>query len=214
MKPALLIFNPRRITECITALERLPIDKFWLTGYTERQLTDVIPKVIAENPSYTHWLVESDDGLMHPDTLDPILQALADGHHVVTGYSNLDAEDMRVNLTKTPFKCDEPILEDYDMYHLSEVISWPDWLVPTFFAGYAFTGMDTAMWADYPFEPIQTWASDWSLCKRLQNDGVPIVACRDAFTWHVKEVVNQMDEEPRKRLLVGHVRAEVRFSPK
>jgi hypothetical protein len=34
--------NPRRIPECVDAIDALSIDKVWVKNYTERELVDVI----------------------------------------------------------------------------------------------------------------------------------------------------------------------------
>ncbi len=210
MNPLLLIFNPRQIDECIDAFNLLPIDKAWLTGYTEAELDDVIGDVIASS-DYTHYLATSDDGIVPEFALEAVLDTLeTEAHPVVTGYSNLDITNMHVNLTKAPFKnLRESTVDDYDMYHLSEIIGWPDELVPTCFAGFAITGMSREMWLRYPFRSDGV-PTDYNLCRRLQADGVPIVAPKKAFTWHVKDKINE-GGTGRKRLLVGQIPAEVRW---
>ncbi len=210
MNPLLLIFNPRQIEECVASIERLPIDQAWLTGYTEPDLEPVIAEIIATT-DYSHYLVVSDDGVVPEFALEAILQTLwIDAHPVVTGYSNLDATDMRVNLTRTPFQnLRESTMEDYDLYHLSDVIGWPDELVPTCFAGFAVTGMSRDMWLRYPYQS-QGVPSDYNLCRRLQADEVPIVAPKRAFMWHAKDRINE-GGVGRKRLLIGSVPAEVRW---
>jgi hypothetical protein len=204
------VFNPRQIDECVDSIGRLPCDQAWLTGYTEAELVDVIAGVIAET-TYTHYLVCSDDGVIPEFALEAVLETLADGHPVVTGYSNLDVIDMRVNLTKRPFELlTRSVAEDYDLYHLSEVLGWPDRLVPTCFAGFAVTGMSRDMWLKFPYRSDGV-PSDWNLSRRLQDAKVPIVAPKAAFMWHVKEIVNLPDKEHRKRLLIGEVEPGVNW---
>ena len=41
-KPLLIVMNPRRIPECVDAINALSIDKVWVKNYTERELVDVI----------------------------------------------------------------------------------------------------------------------------------------------------------------------------
>jgi hypothetical protein len=208
-----MIFHPREIPECMATLRRLPIDKVWLTGYTEAELEGVVPEVIADAKGYTHVLAESDDGIVPPQALAAVLQLLERGHPVVTGYSNLDQIDFRVNLTRSPFReLAYAAADDYDLYHLSDVMAWPEPAVPTYFAAYALTGMSREMWLRYPFQTTgEGWASDWDLSCRLQADGIPIVAAREGFTYHVKEVVGQLDEAPEKRLLVGELEPVVEW---
>lgn len=234
MRPLLVVMNPRNIEECVSSYRRLPLDKAWMTGYSE---PDLPIAQLVEDTDYTHYLVVSDDAVVPVGALAPILEALDDGHPVVTGYSNLDATDMRVNLTKSPFKIrDVSLHQDYDFWHLSEVIAYPFDLVPTFFAGMCMTGMSRDLWREFPFKCVKPHPdarerererrlkegdglgartpmlpSDWYLCVRLDNVGIPIVACQQSFVWHVKERLNQTDTEDRKRLLLGIVPQEVRM---
>lgn len=202
MNPLLFVFNPRRIHECVDSIGRLDVDQCWLTGMREWQLDDHINGVIGET-DYTHYLCCSDDGVVPQFALNAVLDALDDGHPVATGYSNLDVADMRVNLTKSPFSVlGESVADDYDLYRLPEVLGYPDELVPTFFAGMALTGMTRDMWLDFPFVSAGS-PSDWNLSRRLQDAEVPIVAAKAGFMWHVKELVNVPDQDPRKRLMIG-----------
>ena len=208
IRSLLLVFNPRQIGECVDSIERLPIDQAWLTGYTEPELEDVISNIV-ETTDYTHYIAASDDGVIPEFALDAVVGFL-DDHPVVTGYSNLDATDMRVNLTRSPFQnVLESTMEDYDLYHLADVLGWPDDLVPTCFAGFALTGMSRDMWLEYPYQSRGV-PSDYNLCRRLQADGVPIVAPKQAFMWHVKDRMNEVGVG-RKRLLIGSIPAEVRW---
>lgn len=211
MNPLLLVFNPRHIEECVASIQRLPIDQAWLTGYREAELEPIVASIVDRFDSYTHFLVCSDDPIIPAFALEAVLDALADGHPVATGYCNLDRSDMRVNLTRRPFETtDTSIMADYDLYHLSEVLGHPDELVPTFFAGFALTGMSRDMWLKYPYR-TDGLPSDFNLARRLQADGVPIVAPKQAFMWHEKELVNHPDTEHRKRLLIGEVEPAVNW---
>jgi hypothetical protein len=156
----------------------------------------------------------SDDGIVPAHALTAELDALDDGHPVATGYSNLDSVDFRVNLADRPFEnLEYPEFSDYKLIHFADAVGWPTELIPTYFAGYALTGMSRDMWREFPFRVCQhgSWASDWQLCVRLQQAEIPIVAPKQAFTWHVKEIINTLDKDPRKRLLVGEVPAQSRY---
>ena len=209
MNPLLLVCNPRNIVECVDSIRRLPVDQAWLTGYREHDLVDIIDGVVREHDEYTHILACSDDAVIPAFALHAVLCALEDEHPVVTGYSNLDAEDMRVNLTRRPFtNTHTSTMEDYDLYHLSDVLGWPGDIIPTFFAGYALTGMNRDTWMRYGYRSDGV-PSDFNLACRLQSDSVPVVACKQAFMWHVKEKINLPDREHRKRLLIGEVEPTV-----
>lgn len=213
----LLVLNPRRIPECLASLEALEIDVCWLSRYSEWQLQTVFNEVV-EATSYRWYLVVSDDGVVSQEAIDLVLAALAQGHPVVTGYSNVDERTPEVlNLTKGPVVGDLPrSAESYGEHWLrSEVEAWPEPVLPTGFAGMSLTGMSRELWLRYPFvahgSPGCSWGSDWALAVRLRDDGVPIVAARGAFVWHVKAKVNEADFGPGRGLLVGREPAEVRY---
>lgn len=214
MNPLLLILNPRRIMECVGAIDLLPIDKVWLTGYTERQLEQVIPDVVDQAHEYTHLLAIADDCMPTMPALMAVL-SLVEDFPVVTGYCNLDSSgDGRVNITKT--KLLEPLGHgSYDFWTERELVRWPSDRVPTTFAGFCLTAMPRRLWQHYPFQCIgeQGWASDYSLSMRLQRDAIPIVAHRAAKVHHVKETWSAPDQEHRKRLLIGEIPAAVTWSP-
>jgi hypothetical protein len=201
----LLILNPRRIDECVAALGSLPIDKLWVRNMSEPQIVTVWPHVLDRARMYDRLFLISDDALPRPFHLTMLQGLLDDGHPVVTGYSNLALNDFRVNLTKSPLG---PIStpEAYDLYTLGEVMAWPTVEVPTTVTGFSLTGMSRSLWTRYPFrvEPETGAQSDFNLSKRLAVDGVPIVAHRDAFIWHVKEDWLGIDQAPRKQLRIGY----------
>ena len=75
------------------------------------------------------------------------------------------------------------------------------------------TGMSREMWQRFPFGVCEGsevgWASDYSLCWRLQQAEVPIVAARDAHVLHVKTNWQTSETDPRKTLQIGHVEPKV-----
>lgn len=202
----LVVLNPRKIEECLAAFDALPIDRLWIRNMSEYQIQEAWPQVMAEATGYDRLILASDDGIPRPHALRLVLDALDAGHPVATAYSNLSSTDFRVNLTKQPTK-DAPSEDAYDLWHFNEVQAHRDPLVPTYFTGMCLTGMSRELWVKYPFQTF--WdeppgsCSDFVLSKRLVNAGVPIVACRDAFVFHVKETWNQADREVRKRLYIG-----------
>lgn len=209
MADLLVILNPRHIPECIESFEALPIDKAWLTGYTEMQLVDVFPEL----PEYDRYIVASDDCIVSPEALAAVQKHL-DDHPVVTGYCSL-ARDMNhlVNICKRPLP-DDPIprVDAYHFYHRLEAQTWPHPVIPTSFAGMCLTGMSRELWQRFPFNVTPLGGqSDYSLSQRLQAAGVPIVAAREGMVTHCKERWNQLDTAPEKRLLVGQVEPQVRL---
>ena len=210
--------NPRDIRVCVESISRLPTDKAWLTAFTEQELNPVI-STIVENTDYTHYFILSDDGIHTVNAWNHLIDTLDDGHPVATGYVNLTAEDMRVNITKTPFKDpDWSTADDYDFWHLSEVMAWDTDTKQTYFAGYGPTGMTRDMWLEFPyayriFKHVsgvhKSVPSDWWLSRRLTDASVPIVAHKAAFNWHVKETLAGEDVDPAKGWLIGKVAPQV-----
>ena len=212
MNPLLLILNPRDIRECVESIAALDIDKAWLTGYSEYGLISVIADLIDET-DYSHYLVLSDDAIASQHALEAVLELLWN-HPVATGFSNLDCVEPWVNLAKTPLIGRNPGAGAYNLYQWAEVLGYPSPVVPTYFAGMCLTGMSRELWQQFPFDCYNGDpgnASDFSLCLRLQDAEIPIVAAREGFVYHVKELWSKPDQEERKKLLIGKIPASVRI---
>lgn len=167
----------------------------WVRNIGEPELEQRWPEILEAAAGYDRLILISDDGVVRQHALDAV-QQLLDEFPVVTGYSNLDAATELVNLSRAPLG-----LQADSLYTLGEVMCWPERAVPTTFCGFALTGMRRELWERYPW--VASGGADFMLSKRLAADGVPIVAARDAFVWHVKETWNRPDQDPRKGLLVG-----------
>jgi hypothetical protein len=177
------------------AFAELAMDRLWVRNMDELDIEKSWPAILDAASAYDRMILISDDGVVRQHALDAVVGLLDDGRPVVTGYSNLDATDLRVNLNRIPLlEQSEP--DQYDFYTLGEVLCWPDRAVPTTFCGFALTGMSRELWARFPFNA--NYGSDFSLSRRLGAQGIPIVGARDAFVWHVKEKWNQRDQDPRK----------------
>lgn len=205
-KDILIVLNPRRIEECLAAINALSISKLWIRNHSELEIQEAWPEIERMLEGFENAFIISDDAIPRPHALAFLRRALGPERPVVTGYSNLSETDFRVNLTKTPVE--ERISADsYDLYTLKEIQEHPDSLVRTYFTGFSLTGMSLEMWKRYPYrvetDGARDMAADYNLSKRLNRDEVPIYAHREAFVWHTKEVWSQNDQEPRKRLLVG-----------
>lgn len=215
-RPLLAVMNPRRIPECMAAFEAVSVDKVWLRGFTERQLVEVVPGVVAEarRRGFSHLVVCSDDVVVSQRAVDAVLELLRAGDQVVTGFCALDASDPRVNLTSEPLRGPSPTVEAYSFWLRAQVEEWPERRGRSWFAGMCLTGMPLELWDAYPFACFGDpgYGSDFSLSVRLQMDGIPIVAARDGFVRHVKETWNRRDVADEKRLLVGEIAAEVVWS--
>lgn len=202
MNPLLVILNPRRIPRALEAFDALEVDRAYLTGYTESELVPVIAELI-ENSEHSHYLAVSDDGIVGQSALAAVLRLLDCGYPVVTGWSNLDCIEAKVNLQRTPLTKPVPDgVATWDLYHWAEVMSYPQEAVPTYFAGMCLTGMSRSLWRRFPFgvygEPGAS--SDYHLSWRLQHAGVPIVAAREGFVFHLKERWGWGDIAAEKRL--------------
>lgn len=205
MKDLLVILHPRSIHEALDSYAGLNIDKLWIDRMTEWDIAEQWELVMAEAAGYDRLIVVSDDAVVRQPALDAVIRLLDDGHPVATGWSNLSYEDFRTNLCKTPL-APEPAIDAYDLYHISEVMTYPDPVVPTWLVALCITGMSYEMWNTYPFMVYADYpgcCSDFHLSKRLEIDGVPMVAAREAMCYHIKTTWNTMDTEHRKRLLIG-----------
>jgi hypothetical protein len=212
VKPLLLILNPRRIPECVDAIAALPIDKVWLERYTEHELSDVIPQVVAD---CDHDLIGilSDDTAPTGDALEAVLSLAAPGR-VVTGWCNLDDESDLVNLSSNPLTTNIPSVSAYTFPTRAWVQEHETREVPTYFAGHCLTFMWREHWAIFPWEchgGNPGYASDLMLSWRLQEAGVPIIAARDGYVRHVKARFNYVDHTPGRELLIGREPAGVRW---
>jgi len=204
----LLVLNPRRIEECIQSYQELPIDRLWIRNMSELKITERWPEVLEAARGYERLIIVSDDAVVRPHALTAVQELLDEGHPVVTGYANLDMTDPRVNLNKAPLG-EQSVIDEYDFYTLGEIMCWPEKTVPTTVVGFALTGASYELWERFPFQAHL--GSDWSFSKRVTGAGIPMVAAREAYIWHVKEVWNRTDTEPRKRLLVGEEPAAIEF---
>ena len=204
MKPLLLVLNPRRIPECVDAIAALPIDRVWLQNYTESELSDVIPGVIA---ACDHDVIGvlSDDTEPTREALAAVLE-LASPDRVTTGWCNLDDTSELVNLSTEPLATSTPTTTAYTFPTRAWVEAHDTREVPTYFAGHCLTFMHRDLWRRFTWEchgGPPGYASDLMLSWRLQEAGVPIVAARDGFVRHVKARWNYVDDTPGRELLVG-----------
>jgi GT2 family glycosyltransferase len=211
--PVLAIMNPRNITECVHAFERLDVRRAWLSRYTEAELRSVIASIVDDEAiPFSHLAIVADDCIVEQDALDAVFE-LARSQKVATGYCRLASGHPRVNVTRRPVIGDTPSPGAYDFYKLDEVRSWPREAVPTGFVGFAITVMPREMWRRFPFGVFAPeaggHASDFHLSARLRDAGVPMRAAREGYIEHVKTEWNMRDHAPGRELLVGREPARV-----
>jgi len=205
MNDLLVVMNPRDIPECMDAIRSLQIDKLWLRRLTEGKIADRWGEVLDMAAGYDRLIMQSDDGIPRSHALAAVRGLLDEGHPVVSGYSNLSVDDMRVNLCKSLVTA-EPKENSYEFYTLQEVQESMVPAVPTAVVGFALTGMSVDLWTRFPFD---VWsrppgnASDFMLSRRLLEAKIPMVGARDAFVYHGKPVWNTGDRDERRRLLLS-----------
>lgn len=206
----LVVLNPRRIPECLAAIEGLEPDILWLRNLSEYQIQEEWPGLLDRYSEYDRWVIVGDDCVPRQHALDAVLNLSDEGHPIVTGWSNIAETDMRSNLAKSPLKGDEPAPKAYNLYTAREVFCWLTPEVPTYLTGLTLCAATVDFWREYPFQVFGWgggWASDYHLSKRLERDGVPIVGARDGFCWHYKHMWGRQD--PDKKILAGIEEPEI-----
>lgn len=217
MKPLLAVLNVREIPEVLGALDALPIDKVLIRGYTERQIADsiwteqVMPEVKARG--YTHLSIVSDDAVVPPHSLELILaHANRYPQRVTSAWCNVDFTDDRVALSTEPLTDEIPKPQSYALPSWREVLLGPE-VQQSYFSGFCLTTCTMEIWDRYPYQAYGPagCAADYSMCQRLNQDGVPIDVLRDAFVLHLREEAGGSPSYPERRVLVGEMKPEVRF---
>jgi hypothetical protein len=181
-----MVMSPRNIEDCVNAISALEIDKVWLKHWTERELVDRIPEVVAESDADVIGLV-SDDVIPPQSALDLLLENF-EPSGVYTGYCNLDDASELVNLTASPLKdLENPSYESYGFVTREEVEAGRG-LFRSYFAGFSMTFMSRELWVKYGFDPKGDpgYQSDYRLSLKLQADEVPVWAPVGAFMPHLK----------------------------
>ncbi len=216
MSDALVILHAREVKPAHRAFHELPIAKIWLSGYTEQELAGGVFNYAIEESNFDRYLVCADDILVRPQALEAVIKALDEGCEVATGYSQRSHTDMTVNVTSGPLADSWPTVEAYNFRQLQEVVSWPEPLVPTWFAGFSLTGMDREMWRRFGFgcfvDPGTEgpgYASDFFLSRALQKARVPISAVREAFCYHWRHSWEHTNDPRDDRVLIGEMTQQV-----
>jgi hypothetical protein len=202
MRTAVVVLNPREIKRAIDGILSLNTDTCWVSYMPEVEVAPAINKVIEET-DYDRYFVLSDDAVPTPHAFAAILALHDAGHPVVTGYGNLDSVQDLCGLTTNRLPAPPPAVGSYVFTPLTAALTRDEPIVTTF-AGLVLTGMSRELWLKYPLAvTVFGGQMDYDLSYRLQEDGIPIVAPPDGFCVHVKEIANQMDRNPEKRLLIG-----------
>lgn len=210
--PLLIVLNPRKMQDCIDAIEALDIDQVWFRYYSERQLETVIPDWLEQHAQeYTHIGVISDDAKPTQHALDLVLDAYR--HDAVyTGYCQVTDSDPRLNLSSRPLTSAIPQVAAYTFVTYDEMENHPEPLYHSYFAGHTLTFMSRDLWRKYPWGCYGSgngWASDYHLAWRLQTDGIPVWAVKGAWVEHVKSEFNATEQDPNRQLLVGKLDPQI-----
>lgn len=216
VRPLLAILNPREIPEFEASIDALPIPTVRLRGYTEREIADGVWAYVlnqASDRGFTHISLISDDLIVPARSLNMILEhAEANPDRVTTGWANVDEEAHDAGITYEPLTDAEPTASSYRFPSWRDVLMGPE-VQQTFFTGFVATTCTIGLWQRYPYRVLgEGWAADYSMSRRLTNDGVRIDCLRDAFCLHLKESRGRPTTRPERRLLIGKMSREVRWS--
>jgi len=202
LRTAVVVLNPREITEVIDGILSLNVDTVWVSNMREVDVAPAINRAIKQS-NYDRYFVLSDDCVPTVEAFAAITDLHDQGHPVVTGYGNLDAVQDLCGITTNELPPPPPGLQSYAFTKTADAQAH-EGPISTTFAGLVLTGMSRDMWLRYPLAvTVYGGQMDYELSYRLGVDGVPIVAPPDAFCHHLKEIANQLDRAPEKRLLIG-----------
>lgn len=214
MRHLVCVMNARAIPECIDSLQALDCDVAWMSGYTDAELGPVHQRIVRTT-DYDTYIVISDDCIATQAALDAVTDLLEAGHPAATGWCKLHTTSDDANICHSPIIGDHPNLDAYPFYKVRDVRDHPDPVVPTHFMGFSFTGMTRDLWQRFPYAAYTEirrtgYSSDFHLCHRLRDAGVPMVAARDGYVEHLKTLKRP---KPRShRLLIGRMAKEVRIA--
>lgn len=214
------VMNARRIPECLEAFEGLDTDVCWMTGYTVAELAGGVHADIVASTKYDAYLNVSDDCVVTQGAVDAVVALLADGAPAATGWCRLHTESPFANLCREPLEGNRPTRRAYPFYEAAHVADYPFEVVPTHFMGMSLTGLTRDMWLRFPYGCFtdrreRGYSSDFHLCTRLRDAGVPMVAARSGYVDHVKVRARMGAAPPEShRLLTGEVPRDVRIVAK
>ena len=156
-KNALLIMNPRDIPKVIAAFKALPIDKYWMRAYTERELAGGVISEIIEGSDYENYILCSDDVIVSVEALAAV-EELLERKEIVSGWAKLAISSDKVcvtvdklRLTGGNSQSPSPVVEDYDLLTEGEFRRLPEEFEATC-SGFALMGARRSIWLEYPFQ--------------------------------------------------------------
>ncbi len=197
----LMIFHVREIPECLESYKKLPLDRVYFTGFTEKELEKPVNRFIREN-GYDHYWFISDDAIATRDAFDKIQRGL-DGRDVVTGYA------MNPDGSGTVCLCDEPLeqwvptsLNAYHFMHKDAVDSYSGDFMPTYYVPFILSAIKKELLLEVPYRAygiapaslvkyargiraVRGFACDYNFSWRLQKKGIRAYAAKGALMEHL-----------------------------
>jgi len=180
-KNALLIMNPRNIPTVMSAFKALPIDKYWMRAYTERELAEGVISEIIEGSDYQNYLLCSDDVICTPEALAAV-EELLERKEIASGWANMAVNSKNLCVTINPLRLTHkgnngkpsPVVEDYDLLTVDEFNKLPEEFEATC-SGFALMGARRSIWLRYPFQVYTRnskdgYSSDHDWSFRIQDE--------------------------------------------
>ena len=196
MRVAIMVMRARDIEDSLKSIQALPYSKVWVEYHREKEIQKIFPQVLGQalERGYSHLAIISDDGIVDdPEAADAIFTA-ALSHQVVCGwcYDSREQDEYPVpltNMSKKPLDA-STIVKKIDQMSVDEILNGPP-LFRTYFSGLSLHTMSLDLWRKYPFQCYMNShsgggrASDFHICKRLQDAGIEITAVREGKIRHL-----------------------------
>jgi hypothetical protein len=195
MTPAIVLvsWGARRLPACRASIDRLPswVRVLEIRGHTEHELAHALPDLLADLPANTPVMIAPDDLVVPAQAIEAILDQYTWQAAVWCGWSNVDLTSTVTNvMLNEPPKPEPESAKDYDLLSFEAIATSSDPFVVGF-NGFSLLTMPADLWRApetriVPCGPEPGWASDWSLCYRLAQQGIPITCEPTAFAPHFK----------------------------
>lgn len=195
--PVVIAWGARHLTPCLEHLRRLPdtIDVLTIRGHTEGQMAEVLQVELAKVDPDCPVMIAPDDLVVSAAAIEAIVDEYAHVPGVYCGWSNVDLTHTTTNvMLNAPHKPEPSSAADYELMHVHDIATRTE-PFRVGFNGFTLLTMPARMWLDEatrlrPCGGHPGFASDWSLCYHLAQNGIPITCVPAAFAAHLK--VNYM----------------------
>jgi hypothetical protein len=178
-----------------------------------KQLEQEMPRAISET-DFDNYIVISDDCIVKQPALEYVRNTLVP-HEAATGWCSIKRDGGVANVTFRPLRGSRPGPFSVTWAKVADVLK-QEVVFRTWFGGMCLTGMRRYLWERFPYRVFEWhgaplhqnvpaeinkyWGSDYSLSRRLQDNGVGIFCHKLAFVYHLATVEN---------LIVGRVTPSV-----